>query len=68
MSDELEFQEETTESLREQVNNLSLQVSGLKLGMDMLFQAVKAMAEGRKVVVRDEGHIFVEAGSAERPN
>lgn len=58
MLDEIprDFEDEGNEALR-------AEVADLKAKLAMMFQCIKAMSEGRKVVVHDNGQIFVRASS-----
>lgn len=51
-----DFEEQSLEALRGEVREL-------KSKLDMMFQCVKALSEGRSVMVHQDGRIFIQAPS-----
>lgn len=58
-----EFEDRTIERLETEVAMLKAKVATLKAKVDMMFQCVKALSEDRKVIVHNDGRIFVQPPS-----
>lgn len=65
MNEELpeEFEDHTSEAMRNNIARLEAKIATMDQQMGMLMSCVKALAEGRKVIVHDTGAIFVQAPS-----
>lgn len=45
------------------IERLETEVATLKTKLDMMYQCIKALSEGRKVIVHNDGRIFVQPPS-----